>query len=117
MNRKILTLFLIIIFIFSLFSLSSCSFDLFNEDGQSNDYQYSNNSGIVNSKTFKILASAENKDLESILLDYAKQNGYEFNIDYSGTLEIMGKLNDSSKYDAIWVANSIWTYINKPLIS
>ena len=48
--------------------------------------------------TFKIISSTENKDIEE-------------SIDYAGTIEIMSKLNNGEKYDAVWCSNSIWLYM------
>lgn len=63
-------------------------------------------------KTFYILASQENKPLESIVTDYAKKQGYDVEFEYAGTLEIIQKLNKESKdYDAVWLSNSIWGYM------
>lgn len=63
-------------------------------------------------KQFNIIASSENKDLEQIIINYAKQKKYDVNIEYAGTLDIMQKLKDEpKKYDAVWVSNSIWLYM------
>ena len=64
-----------------------------------------------NDKTFKIISSTENKDIENIIKDCAKQNDIDINIDYAGTIEIMDKLNSGEKYDAVWCSNSIWLYM------
>ena len=78
------------------------------------DYQQLPNNkqtaGLSNTN-FNILISAENKDLESIILKYAKSKNYKLNIDYADTIEIMGKINNGEKYDAIWISNSIWSYM------
>lgn len=63
------------------------------------------------SKTFKIISSSENKDLESVLQNYARQNDIDLSIDYAGTIDIMDKLNRKEKYDAVWTSNSIWLYM------
>ena len=60
---------------------------------------------------FKIIASTENKDLETALQSYAKQNKIDIQIDYAGTIEIMDKLNSGEYYDAVWTSNSIWLYM------
>lgn len=67
--------------------------------------------GSVSDKTFKIIASTENKDIENILKEYAKKNKIELQIDYAGTIEIMEKLNRGEQYDAVWCSNSIWLYM------
>ena len=53
-------------------------------------------------KTFKIISSTENKDIEEILKKYAKENQIDLQIDYAGTIEIMDKLNNGENYDAVW---------------
>ena len=60
---------------------------------------------------FSIIASSENKELEDVLYSYAEQNGIKLSIDYAGTIEIMEKLNNGEKYDAVWTSNSIWLYM------
>ena len=42
---------------------------------------------------------------------YAKKNNIDVSIDYAGTIEIMSKLNNGEKYDAVWCSNSIWLYM------
>ena len=63
------------------------------------------------SKEFSIISSSENKDLDSVLKEYAAKENIPINIEYAGTLEIMEKLNSGEKYDAVWAANSIWLYM------
>ena len=75
---------------------------------QYNPYSPSNN---IDTGKFKILASAENKDLENIILNYAKEKEYDVDIEYAGTLDIMNKINRGEKYDSIWISNSIWSYM------
>lgn len=72
-------------------------------------YAYSETA--LDEKNFNILVSDENKDLEDILVNYAKSKGYRMHIDYIGTLQMMNVLNKGQKYDAIWSSNSIWTYM------
>ena len=63
------------------------------------------------SKTFKILLSSENKDLENFIKNYFKKEKMKVKIDYAGTLDIMDKINNKEDYDAIWASNSIWLYM------
>ena len=63
------------------------------------------------SKTFKILLSSENKDLEDFIKNYFKKEKMKVKIDYAGTLDIMDKINNKEDYDAIWASNSIWLYM------
>lgn len=60
---------------------------------------------------FKIISSTENKDLEKILLDYAKNEKINLKIEYAGTIDIMDKINSGEQYDAVWASNSIWLYM------
>lgn len=60
---------------------------------------------------FKIIASSENRDLEQVIKEYAKIKKYDIDIEYAGTLDIMQKLNEGQKYDAVWISNSIWLYM------
>lgn len=64
-----------------------------------------------NIETIRIISSSENRDLEPILLNYAKENNIDLQIEYAGTLDIMDKLNSGEVYDAVWASNSIWLYM------
>lgn len=61
--------------------------------------------------SLNIISSSENKDLEPIITNYAFSKGYNINIEYAGSLDIMQKLNNGEKYDAVWLSNSIWMYM------
>ena len=67
--------------------------------------------GNYSSSTFKIISSQENENLEEIVKDYARQKGYDVDIEYAGTLEIVQKINNGEQYDAVWLSNSIWGYM------
>ena len=73
--------------------------------------------GKTSDKTFKIISSTENKDIEETLKKYAKENQIDLQIDYAGTIEIMDKLNNGENYDAVWCSNSIWLYMLNDSIS
>lgn len=68
-------------------------------------------SAYTNSNSLKIISSSENKDLEYIIQDFAYRKGFNINIEYAGTLDIMQKLNNGEEYDAVWLSNSIWMYM------
>lgn len=70
-----------------------------------------NNIVTNDSKTFKLLLSSENKDLELFIKNYFKKEKMKVKIDYAGTLDIMDKINNKEDYDAIWASNSIWLYM------
>lgn len=80
-------------------------------NGQEKKFELDTSEFKYSSKIFNILASSENKDLESIIVDYGRRKDYDINIEYAGTLEIMQKLKDDKKYDAVWISNSIWLYM------
>ena len=44
-------------------------------------------------------------------MNYADSKGYNVQIDYDGTIDIIQKLNSGEKYDAVWLSNSIWGYM------
>ena len=61
------------------------------------------------SKTFTILSGSENQSIEPMLADYAKENGYQLEMVYKGSVDSMLELqNNPEKYDAIWLPNSMW---------
>ena len=62
-------------------------------------------------QVFRIIASSSTKNMESYIKKCAKEEGFNVSIDYYGDLEIVDILNDdSSKYDAVWISNSMWLY-------
>lgn len=92
-NRKKL-FFMLIILIQAIVLLSGCDVDSgFNK----------------NLNTFTILSSSENKDLEYIIQDFATENKFLVNFEYTGSLNIASKVTSNKEsYDAIWSSNSIW---------
>ena len=60
------------------------------------------------SDPFSIITTPENKVIENSILEYAKKNDLKVRIEYADNLEIVDKLNQGEKYDAIWASNSIW---------
>ncbi len=66
---------------------------------------------MLEREEIRIISSTDNKDAEKIILDYAKENNIDVEIDYAGTLEIMEKLNAGEEYDAVWASNSMWVYM------
>ncbi len=89
-----------ILFFIALFVIihliNSCSLE-----NENNNYEY-------NDKVFSIIASSENKMLYSTLKNYADKKGYDINIKFMDTLDVIDELNSGSKYDAILISNSIW---------
>jgi ABC-type Fe3+ transport system substrate-binding protein len=69
------------------------------------------NKYITRGKTFRLISSSENADLEQTLQEFARKNNIKLSIDYAGTIDIMEKLNNKEQYDAVWTSNSIWLYM------
>ena len=80
---------------------------------------YSSNKNVSNyvqtktatSNSLRIISSQENKQSEDIIENYAQNKGYNIDIEYAGTLDIISKLNAGENYDAVWLSNSIWSYM------
>lgn len=75
------------------------------------DKNYKDSSMTYSEDVFRIISSSENKNLEDILVKYAKKENIDLQMEYAGTIEIMDKLNSGEKYDAVWASNSIWLYM------
>ena len=64
------------------------------------------------SKTFTILSGSENESIEPILQEYAKDQGYELEMIYKGSVDSMLELqNNPDQYDGIWLPNSMWIHM------
>jgi len=60
-------------------------------------------------KSFTLVAGSENEPLEPILKEFAKQQGYDVNFAYKGSVDIMLDLQaDSTVADAVWPASGLW---------
>ncbi|SHN67770.1 substrate-binding and vWA domain-containing protein [Desulfitobacterium chlororespirans] len=58
---------------------------------------------------FTVLSSSENKDLEPMLSEFARENNLELRFEYTGSLNIPALIKSSPQdYDAVWSSNSIW---------
>ena len=61
---------------------------------------------------FNIVASYDYKDMEDEIVKYGKKHNIDVKITYLGDLDIVDELNaNSSKYDAVWISNSMWLYM------
>ena len=103
-NKTLLIVFGVILFLYVISRLLTLGIDHLNIDNNLSSKYFANN-------TLHIISSSENQDLEEIIKEYAKQNNYNVDIEYAGTLDIMGKLNNGEKYDGVWLSNSIWMYM------
>ena len=73
----------------------------YNQEGR--DYEYSNH-------VFSLIASSENKVLDSEIKNFAEKEDLKINIVYDDTLKITKRLNNGEQFDAVWLSNSIWMY-------
>ena len=59
-----------------------------------------------------ILSSFENSSMEDEIKNYAKKEKIDVEFTYMGDIDIVDELNaDPSKYDAVWISNSMWLYM------
>jgi Ca-activated chloride channel family protein len=74
---------------------------------------------LFKDKSFTILSTYENKDMEKDIIEYGKKNKIDITFEYAEDLDAVSMLNDdASKYDAIWFSNSLWVYqVEKAKIS
>ena len=58
---------------------------------------------------FTILSSSENKDLEPVLREFARENKIGLRFEYEGSVIIPDMIKSSPQnYDAVWSSSSIW---------
>ena len=94
---KIIVLFIVVIFIVK--TLVSSLFNAYNEI-------------VTKEYDLTILSSYENKKISEEVTKYASGIGRKVNFVYKGDLDIVSELNNnSSKYDAVWISNSMWLYM------
>lgn len=69
-----------------------------------------NNKQNAEDNAFRIISSYENKDLESIIMDFAKKEKINIKIEYDDTINITSNILNmkSENYDACFLTNSIW---------
>ncbi|HKX28906.1 MAG TPA: VWA domain-containing protein [Blastocatellia bacterium] len=57
----------------------------------------------------RIVAGSENKTLEPLIQEFARENQLTIRMDYKGSVDIMAELqNENTTYDAVWPANRLW---------
>ena len=67
---------------------------------------------VNNEKYFTILSTNANEFYDQQLYDFAKKEKINLVIEHHDDLEIVDILNSGNgKYDAVWMANSIWLYM------
>lgn len=109
-NLKI-TLTLLVILLFSILAIAFYIIkpnDFVKYNQVSNENMKNN---MESSRVFRIISSSENEEFEDALKQFAFDKNIQIEVEYAGTLEIMDKLNQGEKYDAVWCSNSIWLYM------
>lgn len=111
MNQKSASKVVVGIIIFAFFAMlvaGSLIVSGFIESGANLVGMNQNNANLKG--TLHIVSGSENKTLEPIITEYAEAQGYEVDIDYLGSVDIMLKLqeDDVQDIDAVWPASSIW---------
>ena len=106
--KKSISISLIIIIIMAV-SIIAVMTESLTETVIENIYEKGEIKGVSNS--IRIISSQENQPLENIVKNYANSKGYDIQIDYDGTIDIIQKLNNGESYDAVWLSNSIWGYM------
>lgn len=93
------------VLLFSLLFIVACSDKEEVKNNSGADFVVENQGG----ETLRIVSGSENKELEPILKDFAKEYKYNLQVDYLGSLDIMRLLQaDQPEYDAVWPASTIW---------
>lgn len=69
-----------------------------------------NNQSQNPAAVIRLLSGSENKSIEPILVDAAKQAGYTLKVDYKGSVDILRELEKgkSTDYDAVMPADRMW---------
>ena len=94
-------------FILSLFILTSCGID--KDSSNKSDSTSAFSATYSEKEPLRIVSGSENRELEPIIEEYAKENKENIQVDYLGSLDIMRMLQDGNiSYDAVWPASSIW---------
>ena len=116
-NKKNITVVQLVVTIFVVCILFSVIAEMIgdlinnNKSVDSTSVSASNKPYYSGTRMFKILSSQENEDLEDLIKKFASSKGYDIQIDYAGTLDIMQRLNSGESYDGVWASNSIWLYM------
>ena len=66
---------------------------------------------FFSSDSFKLIASSENKEVDSYIKKFAKEKKLDIEVEYDNTLSIMRRLNKGEEFDGVWLSNSIWQYM------
>ena len=103
-NNDFVIVIIVLIFVYFIYSIFT---------GNDGTFTSTIRSVFDNTKDdFTIISSYDNKDMEDELVKYGKKHNIDVKVKYFGDLDIVDELNaDSSKYDAVWISNSMWLYM------
>ena len=88
--------------------LSGCSSPEGGQSGKDSSKQQSF-TAFGSGETIRILSGSENRELEDILKECAKETKVNIEISYQGSVDIMRDLEEgAADYDAVWPASSLW---------
>jgi Ca-activated chloride channel homolog len=70
----------------------------------------SNQQSQLNPDSLTLLSGSENRPLEPLIVEFARQHNIDLQIRYAGSVEIMRELQKGkgSEYDSVWPASSLW---------
>lgn len=74
------------------------------------DFVNSSVENFLDKKSFIILSTVENKDMEDNIIDFGKKNKIDIEFRYAEDLDAVSLINNGGEYDAIWASNSLWLY-------
>ncbi|WP_053942891.1 substrate-binding and vWA domain-containing protein [Kallipyga gabonensis] len=91
--------------LFLLVLFAACDKSPSDAPSRSADFETRSGSGTP----LTIVAGSENKILEPLIEEYAKESGQKVQVDYLGSLDIMNLLSSEDiPYDAVWPASTLW---------
>ena len=100
---------LLLAFLFLMSFLGGCAPAGAGGGEQGGDGKAASFSAFGAGETVRILSGSENRELEQILEDCAKETRVNIEITYQGSIDIMRTLQAGAQdYDAVWPASSLW---------
>lgn len=113
-NKRVSVLFIFLIVLIIVFIANIVN--LFKKQEPEKDIVENTNVISEEMSTFKIISSSENEGIDDFLIEYATSQNIDLKIEYAEDLEIVNMLNSGEKYDAVWVADSMWLNMLDPSI-
>ena len=113
-NKRVSVLFIFLIVLIIVFIANIVN--LFKKQEPEKDIVENTNVISEEMSTFKTISSSENEGIDDFLIEYATSQNIDLKIEYAEDLEIVNMLNSGEKYDAVWVADSMWLNMLDPSI-